>query len=410
MADVQSFKTRMAMLQKKADLALAAAERETRPLTDAEKADLTALEKEIDGLAARIASAESDAAFTTELDRITGGGGSGRRATGRTLARGSSWGSQFLAVAGDFFKQHGHRAAGAWQSPTVELPYATMFATTLTEDAGSGGPLVLPEVTPGIMPLPTRKLVVADLLGTGTTSSNAVTHLAEKTFSNAAAPVLEGGVKPESALVFEAITEAVRKIACFLPATDEILEDVAQMASYIDARLRLGIMLAEDDQLLNGNGTAPNLLGLRNRPGLAATVTKGASESIADAIARQIAAIATASNLQPDGIVIHPTDYLTALLSKDTQGQYYGNGPFAQLGAPSLWGLPCAVTVGIPVGEALVGAFKMAVQVFRHGPIRVDVSSSHQDWFQKNILAIRCEERIALTVYRPSAVGKVVLL
>src|SRR5262249_3527123 len=141
--------------------------------------------------------------------------------------------------------------------------------TTLTEDPASGGGLVVPDVQPGIIPLPTRKIVVADLLAPGTTTSNAVTFMEETTFTNAAAPVAEGTAKPESALVFTQKTESVRKLAHWLPVTDEILEDVAQLTSYINQRLRLGVQLAEDDQLLNGNGTAPNLLGLLNRTGLA---------------------------------------------------------------------------------------------------------------------------------------------
>jgi HK97 family phage major capsid protein len=105
----------------------------------------------------------------------------------------------------------------------------------------------------------------------------------ETTFTNAAAAVLEAGTKPESTLVFAAATSAVQKIAHWIPVTEEMLEDYAQTRSIIDARLRLGLDLTEEDQLLNGSGVAPNLLGLMNLPGLTAAQAAGADSNV-DAI------------------------------------------------------------------------------------------------------------------------------
>jgi HK97 family phage major capsid protein len=72
-----------------------------------------------------------------------------------------------------------------------------------------------------------------------------------------------------------------------------------------------------------------------------------------------------------------------------------------------LWGLPVAVTPAMTAGTALVGAYASAAQVFRKGGIRVEASNSHQDFFIKNLVAIRAEERLALAVYRPGAFGEV---
>jgi HK97 family phage major capsid protein len=66
-----------------------------------------------------------------------------------------------------------------------------------------------------------------------------------------------------------------------------------------------------------------------------------------------------------------------------------------------------AVTPAIVANTALVGAFGTMSQVFRKGGIRVEASNSHQDFFIKNLVAIRAEERLALAVYRPGAFGKV---
>src|SRR5262249_1846068 len=155
------------------------------------------------------------------------------------------------------------------------------------------------------------------------------------------------------------------------------------------------------------NGVGPNFLGLLLRPGLAPDVPLG-TDTNADAIAKQIAAIATTSNLAPDGIIMHPSNYLKIQLSKTTgSGDYYGDGPFAAPGTPTLWGLPVALTTAIVLGTALVGAFKAASQYFKHGGVRVEATNSHQDFFIKNLVAIRAEQRGALAVYRAAAIGKV---
>jgi HK97 family phage major capsid protein len=235
--------------------------------------------------------------------------------------------------------------------------------------------------------------------------------MVETTFTNAAAPVAEGSAKPESALVFDQKTDSVSKIAHWLPVTEELLEDVPAAQGYIDARLQLGVQLAEEDQLLNGNGTPPNLVGVMNRSGLAPAVARNSGatppETNAEAILRQITAIATSAYVYPDGVVVNPLNWFPIVTMKDSAGQYFGGGPFSALPTANLWGLPVAVTPSIVANTALVGAFGTMSQIFRRSGNRVEASNSHQDYFIKNLVAIRAEERLALAVYRPGAFGKV---
>jgi hypothetical protein len=52
------------------------------------------------------------------------------------------------------------------------------------------------------------------------------------------------------------------------------------------------VQLTEDDQLLNGTSTAPDIVGIRNRTGLAPAMPSG-TDTVPDASAKQIAAIQT---------------------------------------------------------------------------------------------------------------------
>ena len=73
---------------------------------------------------------------------------------------------------------------------------------------------------------------VGDLMLQGTTDSNVISYYEETTFTNAADIVDEAGEKPESALDFTERTDTVRKIATWIPATSEFLEDNAGIRSY----------------------------------------------------------------------------------------------------------------------------------------------------------------------------------
>jgi HK97 family phage major capsid protein len=233
-----------------------------------------------------------------------------------------------------------------------------------------------------------------------------VQYMKETTFTNAAAAVLEGGLKPESALVFASATSPVQKIAHWIPVTEEMLEDFAQTQSIIDARLRLGLALTEEDELLNGGGVAPHLLGFMNLPGLSAAVARG-TDSNQDAIFKQIMAIAATVFITPDAIVANPVNWQAIQLTKSATGNYLGSGPWAPPQPPVLWGLPVAVTPSIVAGTAMVGGFSSCSQIFRRGGVRVEASNSHASFFVNNLVAVRAEERLALAVYREAAFGKV---
>lgn len=311
----------------------------------------------------------------------------------------------------------GGRLTGQWTTGAIELPGFDAKAT-VTETAS---PVIQPSVLGGIQQaaaVALRQLTVADLLMQGTTDSNTVRYLLETTNTNAAAAVAEEGAKPESTITFTQVDEPVRKVATFLPVSDEMLEDVAQIRSYLDNRLRLFVQHAEEDQLLNGSGTAPNIRGLLNRVGIqtatraalgTSTGETAAASTIGNAVYAAITNIRLNALVEPDGIVMHPSNWMAFKLAKDANGQYYGGGPFVGpygvngIAGEEAWGLRVVVTSRIAANTALVGAFGTMAQVFYRGGLTVEASNSHSDFFQKNLTALRAERRLALAVYRPQA-------
>ena len=268
--------------------------------------------------------------------------------------------------------------------------------------------LTLSTLTPqsdrrALVPMALDETTVGDLMLSGTTDSNVISYYEETTVTNAAATVAEGDAKPESALAFTERTETVRKIATWIPATSEFLEDNAGIRSYIEGRLRFMVEREQEDQLLNGNGTPPNISGILDRS--IQTIGSAGSDptSDVDALYRGITEVRADGLAEPTAFVIHPLSWSNIRLVKDDNNAYQGPGPFSADVGERVWGLPVRVTPMIAEGTALVGAFRPFAQVFRKGGIRVVASTEHSTYFTENKVAILAETRLTLAVYRPSA-------
>jgi len=375
-----------------------------RLMTDEERAAIKALQDECLDIEGRINRARGDDDMMAAINAMTGS----LEITHRP--RRSSGGQQFVhdAQVKAFFAAQGHRRA-QWTSPQVVIEHwADFHAATLTEDAASGGSMVQPQYLPSVLPLPMRRPVVGDLPAPGSTTSNLISYTKETTFTNAADVVKEALAKPESTLIFAPATAPVRKIAHWIPVSEELLEDAPATASIIDGRLRWGIEIKEEDELLNGSGVDPHLLGYNTLPGLAPPVVQG-TEPVADAILQQMTNIAVNALVMPDGFVLNPADWFGIQIMKNSMGNYLGSGPWAAPQAPMLWGVSGVVTPAQVALTALVGGFRSSSQIFRRSGITVEASNSHADFFVKNLVAIRAEERLALAVYREAAFGKVTL-
>ena len=392
-----------------------------RTPTPDERARIDALMREARALRVDVDNREFDGQMNAAIADLTRGipetvrkgDGSGQTSylVGGIPTTHLSLGQQFIdSAAGEFLRRGGHRGVSQWRSPGAELFMPTLSAATLTTTTGGGASLIQP-ADRGLVPAPVPgPFGVSDLMGGGAgIDSNAVSYLVESGFTNAADTVAEGAAKPEAALTFDPRTDLLRKVACWLPVTEEMLEDQAQIRSYIDGRLRAGVMIVEDDQLLNGSGVAPDIQGFRNRTGLADDIARDGAggESNADAIARQITAIRVATSMEPDGIVMNPLNWSSIELMKDDGGSYLAGGPFSVLPQRRLWGVRVALSSAMPAGVALVGAFNTGAALYRKGGIRVEASNSHADFWIKNLVAIRAETRIALAVFRPASFGEV---
>ncbi|RUT32637.1 phage major capsid protein [Arsenicitalea aurantiaca] len=325
--------------------------------------------------------------------------------------------SQKLARA-DHGGQEGHKSYGEQfieldelkalkDSPrsgaSASMPIKADITTATTNAAGSAGAGIAPNRLPGVLEMPRRRLTVRDLLTPGNTDSPLIQYIQETGFTNNAAPVAEGGLKPQSDLKLTDKDVSTKVIAHWFRASKQILSDFAQIRSMIDGRLLYGLAMVEEGQLLNGDGTGENLHGIIPQatsfavPTGAVTPTPFTSLDVLRLAMLQ----AALAEYPATGHVLNPIDWSNIELTKDGEGRYIIANPQGTT-QPTLWGLPVVSTQAMAVGKFLTGAFRLGAQIFDQWASRIEVGFQNDD-FVRNKVTILAEERLALAVYRPEA-------
>lgn len=296
---------------------------------------------------------------------------------------------------------------GGGRGPVATIPVtlrdvlreATLFQTT-------GG--WSPESTRigRIAEYPLAPVSVVDVIPQFATTQAAIKYMEEQSPTQAAAEVAEAAAYPEATLSLTEKTVPVQKVAVFLPTTDEQLEDVDGAREYIDSRLRTFLRLRMDRQVLQGNGTAPNLLGTENVTGINSQAQ--GTDTLLDAIYKAMVSVRSVGFAEPSIVLIKPADWQTIRLSKTADGIYLYGAP-ADAGPERVFGVPVLQTTQLSAGaKAVLGDYARHAGLFSRRGIDVQVSNSHGTFFVEGKLAIRADVRVAMVHFRPSAFAKVV--
>lgn len=312
-------------------------------------------------------------------------------------ARALSIGEQFVRDAGDNLKAFASKAkATGWRGS-----YSHQLKT-ITSIAASAGDGIYSEQTPGVIEDPLRPLSIRNLLDRGTTESNLIEWIKELVFTNNADVVSEGTLKPESNITYDRLNVPVVTIAHWIRASKQVLADFKQLQTMINGRLRWGLKIKEEDQLLYGDGVAGNTLGLIPQATAYNTAYNVGGDTMIDTLRHAMLQVRLA--LYPaSGVVMSPIDWHNLELTKDNENRYMIASPTSRT-APMIWGLPVVESDGMGRGNFLVGATRMAATLFDREEASIVVSTEDQDNFVKNLVTILCEERLALAVTRPQAI------
>ena len=229
-------------------------------------------------------------------------------------------------------------------------------------------------------------------------------------FTNAAAETTEGNTKPESAVTFSTITEPVATVAHWLKISRQLASDNAALAAYVDTRMRYGVNLRVENQIIAGTGVAPLMSGFTKSGNFTAHGYTNAGLTGAGLLNNRFDLIGKilgdlqAADYPGSVILLNPTDWWTMRLAKEATTNAYLLGTPSEVVGPSLFGVPVVATNAITADNVLVMNVAQAATFYNREGVVIDMSESDGDNFVRNLITIRAERRCMLAVTTPAAV------
>lgn len=302
--------------------------------------------------------------------------------------------SRIVTAGDEFVKSEQFKQLVSGQSQRVRFE----VKNTVT----SGSTTVFPLQKPGVIAGDFAPLTIRQVLPSIGVSSNMVNALREASWTNDAAGVTQGSAKPESDITFEQYNVPVETIAHWIKVSNQLLADAPAIAAYINTRLRDGLAQKVDSQLLNGNGTAPNLSGLTDTGNFTA-YTATAGDNLVDAINRAKYALWAVGNM-PDTVIVNPADWSAMELAREGAGTgAYLYGLPGMAAGMNPFGVRVVISNNMTAGKFLIGALNNSAMVYNRQGATVEMGYINDD-FTKNLVTIRAEERLGLGVERPTAI------
>lgn len=256
-----------------------------------------------------------------------------------------------------------------------------------------------------IIDLPTERFHWRSILPMSRTSRGFVEYPKETALTgapNAWADVAPRSSKPEFNPNLKVENVKIEWIAGIIKGIPiSMLEDLPWLTSFLTSRAYRSLLLAEDNQILNGNGVSPQLNGLLNNASTYNGSYTNMIEMIVDASIRQIGD----AHLVATDVIISNTDRVGIILNKAIGSGIY-NLPEGSVGYVNgrleFAGLGLHSTTDMAAGQALVGDFAQTDLILRSEP-RLRFFDQNEDDATKNVMMLRIEERAALAVYHDTA-------
>lgn len=279
---------------------------------------------------------------------------------------------------------------------------AAMEKKTLVTAGGSN--LVVPHYDRNILTGPRNDHVIRSLMRSIPVENTEFVYFQENLpLSLNAGMVAEGGRKPETSASFTRKQDTVKKIAVWIPITEEAANDLPQLMAYLDGLLRYDVLQKEEDQILRGDGTGQNMNGIITQAtAYDPNIANGKSTDTAiDIVRRMLYQSRRNTRRTPDAVVMSDLDWMDIELLKDNENRYM----FANLQglvSPVLWGRPVAVSDSMDedTGEILVGPFAQGALLYDRTGITVRIGWINDD-FVKNQFVLLVEKRVGLGVILP---------
>lgn len=261
--------------------------------------------------------------------------------------------------------------------------------------------------TPGSEELGRERRYISDIIPIVPTTQAAYVFMQQTTRTNNAAEAAESvqgtlTSAAESAFAYTEVTETLRKITHFVPATREQIEDVPGLLAELQAEMREGVLERLSSQLIVGTGTPPQIEGFLDAGRTGVNTHAKGTDDVLTAIKKGITVNESTGFAMVDTIVLHPNDWTAIQTLKTADGVFIFGNP-AQATANRLWSHVVVESTHETENTALLGGFRRYSRIPARGNVTVELSNEHASFFIQDVWAIKASLRATLAVLRESA-------
>lgn len=380
--EVKNFEEKMAAINEKMETAKTATETELKELREMLTIDIKAL----DQLQARVGNDRNRTQITQPETK----------SFNSMLAEGiDELKDEFKALSDKKIKSTSFQ-----MKAVADMSFPVNFATARTTVAYN---------KPSIIELPKRKVHIRQLLQTGgmgaKSTFNFVKEVTGDYLGNPAgsgpASVAEATLKPQFDVKLVEAAVPAEWIAGWLRISRNMLDDVEGMTTFLQSRLPELLLRAEDQQLLSGTGTSPQISGITDSGNY--TAPTGSATIDVEQLVQAIAQL-EGYDREANGILLNPADWYNIWLTKSTgsvAGLYNLPTELIQRVNDQMYiaGVPVFRSTAIAVDKFIVGDWAMGANLIIREAPRVEFFREDGINVRENMITVRVEERIAFPIY-----------
>ena len=314
-----------------------------------------------------------------------------------------SYGERFVTSAGykAFKNDMGNRRAG-FRLELAAAPETTQASNSVSRTTFA------PPTELGLVTDPRKVLNIESLFGHISVSGSAYQYVkyGYTTTGTATGPavVAEGAAKPEANYTGTIVSGAVKTIAAWTKVTEQMMQDDANLVSFINDDLRYQLNKVIDQQIVTGTGSG-QLTGLNQSGNYYDYITGAGLESgdtVIDLILK-VKANMEAANITNISLLLNPMDWVKVLGAKNANKDYLIPG-ILDVPAQRIWGIPVILSGSVTSGKFHMGNFFEGGKVIERTGLAVEIDREGDD-FTKNLMTIRAERRLDFAVVQPKALA-----
>ena len=324
-------------------------------------------------------------------------------ASASTVNLDKSLGEQFVTAKGF---EEAKKAAKGRDKMQFRLELAAAPQTTQAANSATRTTIARPTEL-GLVTDPTAVLNIESLFPHITVDSGSYQYvkIVRKTTLTATGPAVtaEGAAKPESNWESTIQTGVVQTIAGWVKMTEQMLEDNANIATFINDDLQREINEKVEAQIVNGSGSG-ELSGLTasgNYTDYSTAADLKSGDTVLDIIIKYRSAM-EAANIKNLVLLLNSKNWCKVLTAKNANKDYLIPG-IVDIPAQRIWGIPVVLNANVPDDKFIMGNFAQAGKVVERSGLSAVMERTEDDLL-KNLTTLRMERRLDFEVAQPKAV------